>query len=88
MRATALHTDLYQLTMISGYLAGGIENHRATFELFIRRLPPHRSFVIAAGLDTALVGVRHRSDPAQKTHARPVTKNTMTMKPTMSRTTP
>ena len=54
MRATALHTDLYQLTMIAGYLAGGIENHRATFELFIRRLPPHRSFVIAAGLDTAL----------------------------------
>ena len=40
--------------MIAGYLAGGIENHRATFELFIRRLPPHRSFVIAAGLDTAL----------------------------------
>ena len=54
MTATALHTDLYQLTMIAGYLAGGIENHRATFELFIRRLPPHRSFVIAAGLDTAL----------------------------------
>ncbi len=54
MRATALHTDLYQLTMIAGYLAGGVENQRATFELFIRRLPPHRSFVIAAGLDTAL----------------------------------
>ena len=54
MRATALHTDLYQLTMIAGYVAGGVENQRATFELFIRRLPPHRSFVIAAGLDTTL----------------------------------
>jgi nicotinate phosphoribosyltransferase len=54
MTAIALHTDLYQLTMIAGYLAGGIHDHRATFELFIRRLPPHRAFVVAAGFDTAL----------------------------------
>ena len=54
MTATALHTDLYQLTMIAGYVAGGVQNQRSTFELFIRRLPPHRAFVVAAGLDTAL----------------------------------
>ena len=54
MKAAALRTDLYQLTMIAGYLAGGIHDHRATFELFIRRLPPHRAFVVAAGFDTAL----------------------------------
>lgn len=54
MTATALHTDLYQLTMIAGYVTGGVHNQRSTFELFIRRLPPHRAFVVAAGLDTAL----------------------------------
>ncbi len=54
MTTTALHTDLYQLTMIAGYVAGGTQDHRATFELFIRRLPSHRAYVVAAGLDTAL----------------------------------
>ena len=54
MTTTALHTDLYQLTMIAGYIAGGAQDHPATFELFIRRLPPHRAFVVAAGLDTAI----------------------------------
>jgi nicotinate phosphoribosyltransferase len=54
MTGSALHTDLYQLTMMAGYLAGGVHRHRATFELFIRRLPPHRAFVVSAGLDTAI----------------------------------
>lgn len=54
MAAGALHTDLYQLTMIAGYVEAGLHDRPATFELFIRRLPPHRAFVVAAGLDTAL----------------------------------
>src|SRR4051812_14639709 len=45
-----LHTDLYQLTMAAGYLAAGKSEEVATFELFVRRLPPNRRFLIAAGV--------------------------------------
>lgn len=54
MPAAALHTDLYQLTMMAGYVEAGLHADRATFELFIRRLPPHRAFVVAAGLASVL----------------------------------
>ena len=49
----ALSTDLYQLTMAAGYWRAGLTKP-ATFELFVRRLPDHRSFLIAAGIDAAL----------------------------------
>src|SRR5262249_45422283 len=45
-----LLTDLYELTMAAGYFACGKTAEVATFELALRRLPPHRNFVIAAGL--------------------------------------
>ncbi len=47
-------TDLYQLTMMAGYAAEGMDRARATFELFVRRLPPGRSFLIFAGLEQAV----------------------------------
>jgi len=50
---SALTTDLYQLTMAAGYWRAGLFEP-ATFELFVRRLPPRRGFLIAAGLDEAL----------------------------------
>ena len=49
----ALTTDLYQLTMAAGYWRAGLVEP-ATFELFVRRLPPRRAFLVAAGLDDAL----------------------------------
>lgn len=49
----ALTTDLYQLTMAAGYWRAGL-TEPATFELFVRRLPPRRAFLIAAGLEEAL----------------------------------
>jgi nicotinate phosphoribosyltransferase len=49
----ALNTDLYQLTMMAGYLHGGITG-RSTFELFVRDLPPERGYLVAAGLEQAL----------------------------------
>ena len=49
----ALHTDLYQLTMAAALERAEIDS-RATFELFVRSLPPHRSFLVAAGLEQAL----------------------------------
>lgn len=45
-----LLTDLYELTMAAGYFAAGKANEIATFELGIRRLPPQRNFLLAAGL--------------------------------------
>ena len=47
---TALLTDLYQLTMLDVYLAQDMQE-TATFELFVRRLPPQRNFLVAAGLE-------------------------------------
>jgi nicotinate phosphoribosyltransferase len=49
-----LETDLYQLTMAAGYFQAGKVNEVATFELFVRRLPPTRNYLIAAGLQQAV----------------------------------
>ncbi|HVO99582.1 MAG TPA: nicotinate phosphoribosyltransferase [Bryobacteraceae bacterium] len=49
-----LSTDLYQLTMAAGYFEAGKLEERATFELFVRRLPANRNFVLAAGLAQAV----------------------------------
>ena len=53
-RALGPITDLYQLTMMSGYLAMGMAHKRASFELFVRRLPPHRAYLVFAGLEQAV----------------------------------
>jgi len=49
----ALLVDLYELTMAAGFFEHRIEC-RATFELFVRQLPPERGYLIAACLDSAL----------------------------------
>jgi nicotinate phosphoribosyltransferase len=49
-----LLTDLYQLTMAAGYFMAGKSGEKATFELFVRRLPEHRGFLVAAGLAQAV----------------------------------
>ena len=46
----ALLTDLYELTMAAGYFETGKTEEVATFELAVRRLPPRRNFVLAAGI--------------------------------------
>ena len=50
---SALLTDLYQLTMLHAYHDQGMEE-QAVFEMFVRRLPPQRGFLIAAGLEQVL----------------------------------
>lgn len=49
----ALVTDLYQLTMLQSYWREGMEEE-ATFSLYSRRLPEHRNFMVACGLDSVL----------------------------------
>lgn len=51
-------TDFYQLTMMAGYAAEGLDRSRATFELFVRRLPENRSYLVFAGLEQAIESVR------------------------------
>lgn len=45
-----LFTDLYELTMGQGYLAAD-HTPQATFDLFVRELPPDRGYLVAAGLE-------------------------------------
>jgi nicotinate phosphoribosyltransferase len=48
-----LLTDLYQLTMLQAYFDRSM-HETAVFELFVRRLPKNRNFLVAAGLEQAL----------------------------------
>lgn len=48
-----LITDLYQLTMLQAYLEYDMTD-TAVFEFFVRKLPPGRNFLIAAGLEPVL----------------------------------
>lgn len=48
-----LLTDLYQLTMLQAYFDQGMQD-TAVFEFFVRKLPPNRNFLIAAGLEQVL----------------------------------
>lgn len=48
-----LTTDLYQLTMLQAYWQHQMDDV-AVFELFVRKLPPGRRFLVAAGLAPAL----------------------------------
>jgi len=47
--ASVLVTDLYELTMLQAYFQQRM-NATAAFELFVRKLPPSRNFLLAAGL--------------------------------------
>jgi nicotinate phosphoribosyltransferase len=54
---TSLLTDQYELAMAASYHRRGM-NEEAIFELFARRLPPHRTWLLAAGLGPTLRLVR------------------------------
>jgi len=59
-----LLTDLYELTMLQAYRAGGM-NDTAVFEMFVRALPPARNFLLAAGLEQVvdyLLALRFSAD--------------------------
>ena len=49
----SLLCDLYELTMAASYHREGLDGP-AVFELFARHLPPHRSWLVAAGIGPAL----------------------------------
>ncbi|MBW4514224.1 MAG: nicotinate phosphoribosyltransferase [Timaviella obliquedivisa GSE-PSE-MK23-08B] len=50
----SLLTDLYQLTMAACYVGEGVDQRRASFELFVRHLPQDFGYLVAMGLSQAL----------------------------------
>lgn len=72
MEPGALFTDLYQLNMASSYLRRGMTD-QATFSLFVRKLPPHRGFLVAAGVGDCLAYLEDfRFDDAELSYLRDV----------------
>src|SRR6266498_1380259 len=53
VRDLALFTDLYELTMAAVYHARQM-NAPATFELFVRALPPSLGYLVVSGIESAL----------------------------------
>jgi nicotinate phosphoribosyltransferase len=47
-------TDLYELTMLAGYLREGMHEQPAAFDLYFREAPYHGSYAVFAGLQPAL----------------------------------
>lgn len=56
--STPLLTDLYELTMLQAYFERGMTDN-AVFEIFVRKLPSARNFLVAAGLEQALEFVQN-----------------------------
>jgi nicotinate phosphoribosyltransferase len=54
MHFSPLCTDLYELTMLAGYLEEGMHERPAVFDLFFRQNPYQGGYAVFAGLDTAL----------------------------------
>jgi len=52
-KVSSLLTDLYQFTMLQGYLDQGMDEV-AVYEFFVRKLPDNRNFLVAAGLESVL----------------------------------
>jgi len=54
MRYSPLLTDLYELTMLAGYLEEGMTETSAVFDLFFRNNPFEGGYAVFAGLEPAL----------------------------------
>ncbi|HYB90087.1 MAG TPA: nicotinate phosphoribosyltransferase [Candidatus Binataceae bacterium] len=63
-----LFTDLYELTVSAAFFDHGF-NEPATFEVAVRKLPPNRGYMIAAGLERLLEALEnYRFDDAAIAH--------------------
>jgi len=72
--ALGMLTDLYQLTMMAGYAASGRDHDRATFEMFVRKLPKGRSYLVFAGLEQVvadLLRLRFSTEQVERLRALP-----------------
>jgi nicotinate phosphoribosyltransferase len=51
--SSVLFTDFYQLAMMQGYYEQGM-NETSVFEIFVRKFPANRAFLMAAGLEAVI----------------------------------
>ena len=51
MRNLTMMTDLYELTMMYGYFKTGMQDNKATFDMFYRSKDASTSYAIMAGLE-------------------------------------
>lgn len=58
MTVSALFVDLYEIAMLRAYFELGMAERRASFGLFVRRLPQERNFLLACGLADLLEELR------------------------------
>jgi len=73
----ALLVDLYELTMAAAYFEQQVDC-RATFELFVRQMPPERAYLVAGGIEDALdylAGLRFREEDVGFLRGLPVFRN-------------
>ncbi|HEY5973131.1 MAG TPA: nicotinate phosphoribosyltransferase, partial [Geobacteraceae bacterium] len=71
MRYSPLLTDLYELTMLAGYLEEGIHETPAVFDLFFRQNPFNGGYAVFAGLGPALAfleSFRFQADELEYLH--------------------
>jgi nicotinate phosphoribosyltransferase len=64
-RDIALFTDFYELSMAAAYFNSGQKDTIGLFEMFVRKLPKNRSYLIAAGLEQViyfLINFRFKHD--------------------------
>lgn len=59
MRLSPLLTDLYELTMLAGYLEHGMADKPAVFDLYFRTNPFAGGYAVFAGLEPALACLEH-----------------------------
>ena len=59
MRNLTMMTDLYELTMMNGYLRYGKDKSRACFDLFYRRRGDMTAYAVAAGLEQVIEYVKN-----------------------------
>lgn len=53
-RNLTMLTDLYQLTMMNGYLKYGMDKNVAVFDMFFRPLQNNSVYAVMAGLEQAI----------------------------------
>jgi nicotinate phosphoribosyltransferase len=59
MRNLTLLADMYELTMLGGYIASGKQNQRANFDYFFRKVPDAGGYCVTAGLEQLIDYIQH-----------------------------
>jgi nicotinate phosphoribosyltransferase len=59
MRNLSLLADMYELTMLGGYIVSGKQNQQANFDYFFRKVPDAGGYCVTAGLEQLVDYIQH-----------------------------